>query len=230
MHMTRLQSGWRRRPGFTLIELLVVIALIAILAGLLLPALARAKEKARRVACLSNLKQTSLSMHLFVVDHGRYPWRVPIGEGGSRTRSRVWRHFRVMQDSEVTPKILACPSDVRIPAETFTTARDTNISYFIGVDNKEDRPGAILVGDHNLLGGRARQSCPVADIGAVTIGFGTNEIPRARWSAALHQRVGNISIGDGSAQKATKQEVQEYFWNSGDDPGRSFNNHILKPR
>jgi prepilin-type N-terminal cleavage/methylation domain-containing protein/prepilin-type processing-associated H-X9-DG protein len=78
-----------RRPssgrGFTLIELLVVIAIIAILAALLTPALARGKDKARKIACVSNLRQLAYVYHMYADDNGnRLPSQTMLGNSSYR--------------------------------------------------------------------------------------------------------------------------------------------------
>lgn len=100
--------GRKVNPGFTLIELLVVIAIIAIIAGLLLPTLARAKERGRQTACINSVRQLTLAVIMYADEHGDVlPPTAYLGANGNEI------DWPSMLDPYINyvAKIHLCPSD-----------------------------------------------------------------------------------------------------------------------
>ena len=102
----------KKKQGFTLIELLVVIAIIAILAGMLLPALARAREEARRIRCRNNLNQLAKGFATYLNEHGDnrfYP--CPLGRGtGAEYNGAEWLASLYWTGVIPDPGVYVCPS------------------------------------------------------------------------------------------------------------------------
>jgi prepilin-type N-terminal cleavage/methylation domain-containing protein/prepilin-type processing-associated H-X9-DG protein len=118
-HPKKQAKNLSTRHGFTLIELLVVIAIIALLAAILFPVFARARENARRSSCMSNLKQMGLAMMQYVQDYDEcYPNAIrgttDTPPNGYQWYGNNWYWPMVLHPYYKTAQVFVCPSSSRV--------------------------------------------------------------------------------------------------------------------
>ncbi len=144
-----MNRATRSPRGFTLFELLLVIATIGVLAAILLPALARARESARRASCLSNLAQLGTILHLYAAEHGgQLPW-----SGGAGDASCL---LGLIGEYTREPWIFVCPSDA-VPASGSWEDEDEDAEVKPPFRNAYWNGPESIRGSYDYVGAYARE-------------------------------------------------------------------------
>jgi hypothetical protein len=143
-------GGGLATAGFVMgyLSILTTLLLVGVLAGLGLPALAKAKEKAQSISCVNNLKQIGVAFSIWANEHDdQFPFETAPAQGGVGGEDPVLI-FKALRPNLVDPKILVCPGDsAKKPALTFQELESSNISYELetGPKVRINHPEEILM-------------------------------------------------------------------------------------
>jgi prepilin-type N-terminal cleavage/methylation domain-containing protein/prepilin-type processing-associated H-X9-DG protein len=155
------------RKGFTLIELLVVIAIIALLAAILFPAFARARENARRASCQSNMKQIALGVKMYVQDYDeKFPliWQNQKADGSVNT-ARTGQWITATMPYIKSAQVLACPSYK--PAKSTEPYSYAANGYLFGKNESVLTSSAVIILNWELASeadSTASQAAPLLEV------------------------------------------------------------------
>ena len=219
--LMRMRCQNQRSSAFTRIELLVALLTLAVLIGVLLPAMIRRKSSTQLSTCVVNLKQVILAELLWISDNekGRVSWQYSTNEKGTweyLESGKLSPHLKALSNEVMTPKIFVCAADDREAARSLTTLSDSNVSYFMNMDPGSytgpipmEKPWRnVIFGDRNVTnstGSRTRISITASNY--TSLGWSSRMHNEGRESSQRFR--GNVAYADGSVETVTPTNLQK---------------------
>jgi hypothetical protein len=236
MEGTRAETG----RAFTVMDLLAALAGVVLLGLVILPSLAQTNGGSEVAVCSDNLRQIAQGWGGWGADHAdRYPWQVPIDQGGAHLSPNAWSYFLILSNRLDDPKVFACPSDLRKPATHFGAApgglawpaggENNAVSYFVGLDTLYGTTNQVLTGDRHFTGGRRWSGCRnLTGNYAYSFSRSLAVAGQFAWTNSIHgENIGNLAFTDGSVQTTTSAGLNTVYVESEGDG--NFEHHILPP-
>lgn len=219
-----------------------MLALVSLVFALAATSLADNRGRSQKIVCMDNLRQIGEGFDAWRFEHqDSHPWHVLTNDGGSKGLGvgLPWIEFSFLSNTVASPRILACPSDLKILPKTaenwgngpggFQNSgyRNNSVSYTIGLHSYAYAPLQFLSSDRNLKVDLVNVTCGPASILSAAAGISfSNPNNGAAWTNEVHGLLGNVLVSDGSVNEMSSPLLKSFFRNWQEDSGTL---HLLIP-
>ena len=178
-----------------------MLGTLAVLGVIAFAAIKKNRAASKMNQCHSQLRQIGLATKMWIGDSSfDSPWsKESPGTKSYIGNGQITPHFSVLSNQVGAVRNLTCPGDDRLPAQSWTTLSDSNISYFINLDGGENKYNRVIFGDRLIMSSIAPMN------GMLTLSTNATY----QWQPQIHNQYGFLSYGDGSIRPFKSEQLEQ---------------------